>query len=114
MPSMQKKANQQLKRSRKSIQGIEISKGDNGDWIYSYSDVMTLLLCFFILFFNVDKPSVVKDLKVYFDQFKGKNNANAGEEGSGNGEGSKASTAKSSKEKFISAMAGLKGLETSG
>ncbi len=63
--------------------------GDHSSWAVSYVDMLTLLLCFFIIFFSFDKtPKVKKELSVldkissYFDP-----NANKGTTGVGYGPG---------------------------
>ena len=58
---------------RKNLLLEESPKASEGsDWIYTYSDIMTLLLCFFILFFNIDKSKVMPSLSVYFENIKNK------------------------------------------
>lgn len=48
-------------------------KQDSGDWIFSYADLMTLLLCFFILFFHMSdedetkKEDIKKEMQQVFE-----------------------------------------------
>lgn len=45
-----------IKRNRKSLRYKEISGGD--DWLTTYSDMMTLLVCFFVLMMGVSEVNV--------------------------------------------------------
>jgi chemotaxis protein MotB len=65
------------KKNRLQLDDGEIELKGHSNWAVSYADMVTLLLCFFILFFNVDKNkpdhsssknSVLTSIKQQFDR----------------------------------------------
>ena len=62
--------------SLKDFREIRATKDDNEDeneWLVSYSDVVTLLLCFFVIFYNIDKVQDKNKLNEILVQFDLKN-----------------------------------------
>jgi chemotaxis protein MotB len=58
---------------RKKLSGIKFETKNlttGNEWAVSFTDLLTVLLCFFVLYFNTDKPVVQKGLSSYFDQIK--------------------------------------------
>ena len=58
-----------MRSKGKRIQKDQSTQGGTASWILSYADITTLLLCFFVILFVIEKSSI-EEIQLIFSSFR--------------------------------------------